>query len=75
MATRATRAEPHTYRSWEFLHVLAEPYGNPCISFLMVILAGGMVCGCVSPTMTTVSHKHGDLSLAGMISIKVHISL
>ena len=40
---RASRAEPHTYRSWQLLHVLAEPDGEPCISFFMVILASSMV--------------------------------
>ena len=43
MARGAARAEPHTYRSWEFLHVIGEPDGEPCILFFMTILARGMV--------------------------------
>ena len=72
-------AEPHTCRIWEFLYELAELDGWPYISFFIVILASGKVCGClVSPmtTMTTtVSYKHGDLSHVGLVNIKVHFTL
>ena len=47
-ARRAARAEPHTHRSWEFVHVLGEPDSNPCISFFMVRVASGMVRGRVT---------------------------
>ena len=42
-AQRAARAQPHTHRKWEFMHVYAEPDGNPCISFFMVRVASAMV--------------------------------
>ena len=62
------RAERHTFRSREFLHVLAEPDGEPCISWFMV---RGRV---VSRVTTTVSIKHRNLSHAGLVNKRVHIS-
>ena len=47
-ARRGARAEPHTHRKWEFMHVYGEPNGNLCISFSMVRVASAMVRGRVT---------------------------
>ena len=71
---RAARAEPHTHRKWEFMHVRGEPDGSPCISFFMVRVASAMVRGRVATAVLHLvpksSPEHGEH--AALFTVYMH---